>query len=171
MLVSRVDEVAQPVVDKLLCECACLHVGIHIQIGHLEALVLQHRTNRDDIWVNLTPRQWLDSGIDNIGTVVTNLEDRCHRQTRTRVTMVLNDDIGVLGLDGLGELTQHSGLTDTSHILQTDFLGTSSDHLVGNSSIVLNGVNWRSGDTQCSLRCHATLLGPLDTWNDITGIV
>ena len=55
MLVGRIDEVAKPIIDELLSECTGLHIGIHIQIGHLEALILQHRLNRDDIGVNLTP--------------------------------------------------------------------------------------------------------------------
>jgi hypothetical protein len=90
--------------------------------------------------VNLTPREWLDSGIDHVGTIVTYLEDRSHREAWTRVAVILDDDIGVLGLDRLGEGTQHSGLTDTSHILQTDLLSTGSDELVSDVTIVINGV-------------------------------
>ena len=43
VLVAGVDEVAQPLVDELLCERACLHVGAHVDVGHVEALVAQHR--------------------------------------------------------------------------------------------------------------------------------
>ena len=46
--------------------------------------------------------------------------------------MILYDDIGVLGLDGLRQSSQHGGLSDTSHILQTDFLSTCSNHLFSN---------------------------------------
>ena len=81
MFVGRIDEVAQPVVDKLLGQRTGLHIGIHIQVSHLEALVLQHRAHADDIRMHLTPTQWLDGCIDDISTIVTYLEDRSHRQS------------------------------------------------------------------------------------------
>ena len=46
--------------------------------------------------------------------------------------MVLDDDIRMLGFDSLGQGTQQRGLSDTGHILQTNFLSTSSNHLVSN---------------------------------------
>ena len=75
MFVGRIDEVAQPVVDELLSQRTSLHIGIHIQVGHLEALVLQHRLDGDDVWMHLTPRQWLDGRIDDVGAIVADLED------------------------------------------------------------------------------------------------
>ena len=46
------------------------------------------------------------------------------------MTVVLDDDFGVLGLDGLDELAEEARATDTSHVLETDLRGTSSDELV-----------------------------------------
>ena len=46
--------------------------------------------------------------------------------------MILDDDIGVLGLDALCQGTQHGRLTDTGHILQTDLLCACGNHLIGN---------------------------------------
>ena len=171
MLVGRIDEVAQPIVDELLRQTASLHIRVHINIGHLEAFVLQHRLNGDDIGMYLTPAERLDSGIDDVGTIVTYLEDRSHRESRTRMSVILDDNIRMLGLDALGEGAQQSRLSDTSHILQADFLSTSSNHLVGNGAIVLNGMHGAGGDTQRSLRNHASSLGPLDRGDDITGVV
>ena len=85
--------------------------------------------------------------------------------------MILHDDVGVLGLDGLRQLTQHGGLSDTCHILQADFLGSGCNHLVGDGSVVVYGMNWGGGDTQRGLRRHSAFLGPLDTRDDIAGIV
>ena len=85
--------------------------------------------------------------------------------------MILDDDIGVFGLDALGQGTQHGRLSDTSHILQTDLLCTSGYHLIGNLRVILYGMHRRGGDTECSLGRHTTLLGPLDRRNDITCIV
>ena len=69
-----VDEVSQPVVDELLGEGTCLHVSVHIDFLDLEALVLQHGLYGDDVRMNLSPREWFDGGIDDVGTVVTYLE-------------------------------------------------------------------------------------------------
>ncbi len=85
--------------------------------------------------------------------------------------MILNDDIGVLGLDRLCQGTQQGGLTDTCHILQADFLSTSLNHLVGNIGIILNGVHGRCGDTKRSLRCHACSLSPFHRRDDVTNVV
>ena len=46
------------------------------------------------------------------------------------MTVVLDDDLGVLGLDGLDKLTEEARATDTSHVLEADLGGTSSDELV-----------------------------------------
>ena len=147
MLVGRVDEVSEPVVDKLLGQCTSLHIRVHIYFCHLEALVLQHRLYRDDVRMNLTPAQWLDGCIDDICTVVTNLEDRCHRESGTRVSVILDDNLRVLCLDGLCKGSQHCGLSDTGHILQADLLCTCSNHLIGNLRVVLYSVNRTGGDT------------------------
>ena len=85
--------------------------------------------------------------------------------------MILNDDVGMLCLDGFRQLSEHGRLTDTGHILQADFLGTGSNHLVGNSAIILHRVNGRSGDAERGLRNHACRLGPFDGGNDIACIV
>ena len=55
VLVARIDEIAQPVVDKLLCQCAGLHIGVHVDFGHLEAFVLQHALHRNDVGMHLAP--------------------------------------------------------------------------------------------------------------------
>ena len=162
VLVGGIDEAAQPVVNELLRQTASLHIRIHIDVCHLEALVLQHRLHGDDIGMHLTPAQRFDGGIDDVGTVVTNLQDGGHRQTGTTVSVVLDDDIGMLRLDRLRQRTQQGGLSDAGHILQTDFLGSGGNHLVGNGAIVLHGMHGAGGDTQRGLRNHAGGLGPLD---------
>ena len=85
--------------------------------------------------------------------------------------MILDNDVRMLGLDGLGQRTQQGWLSDTCHILQTDFLGTGSNHLVGNGTIVLYGMHRTGGNTQRGLRNHTCGLGPLDRGNDVTRVV
>ena len=85
--------------------------------------------------------------------------------------MILDDDIRMLGLDGLCQRTEHGRLSDTSHILQADLLSTSSYHLVGNTCIVLYSMHRRCRNTERCLRRHATFLSPFDAWDDVTCIV
>ena len=85
--------------------------------------------------------------------------------------MILDDDFRILVLDHLCELAEECRLTDTSHILQTDFLSTCSDELIGNVHVVLQSVNRRVGDAKCALRSHAAFLSPLDARNNITNVV
>ena len=137
LLVAGIDEVAQPVVDELLRQRAGLHVGLHVDIGNIEAFVAQHRLHGDYVGMHLTPRQGLDGSVDDVGTVLTNLQDRGHRQARTRVTVILDDDFRIFRLDHLCQLTQEGRLTDAGHVLQTDLLGTSGNHLVGDGHIII----------------------------------
>ena len=87
------------------------------------------------------------------------------------MSVILYDDVGVLGLDGLGQLSEHGGLSDTCHVFEADFLGTCLNQLVGNVAIVFYGMHRRSGDTECSLRCHSCLKRPLDTRDNVAHIV
>ena len=76
--VAGIDEIAKPIINKLLRQSTCLHVSIHIDLLHLEALMLQHRLNRNDVWMYLAPRQRFYGCIDHIGTIVTYLKDTGH---------------------------------------------------------------------------------------------
>ncbi len=87
------------------------------------------------------------------------------------MTVILDDDLWILVLDHLCELAEECRLTDTSHILQADFLCTSSDELVGNVHIIFESVYRRVGDTERTLRSHATFFSPLDRRNDVAHIV
>ena len=121
--------------------------------------------------MHLTPRQRFDSGIDDVGTVLANFEDAGHRQTRTAVSVILDDNLRIFLLDHLRQLAQESRLTDTCHIFQTDFLSTGFNHLVGDVHVVLQRVNRRGGDTERSLWCHTCLFCPLDAGDDVAHIV
>ena len=133
--------------------------------------MLQHRLNRDDVRVNLTPRQRLNCCIDNVGAIVADFQNTCHRQTWARVAVILNNNIRMACLDGLSQRTEQCGLTNTCHILQTDFLCTGSNNLVGNVGIILNCMYRRSRDTKGSLWGHACSLSPFYRRNDVTNIV
>ena len=67
----------------------------------------------------------------DVGTVVAHFEHRGYGGARTRGTVVLDDDLRVLGLDGLDQTTEEARTADTSHVLEADLGGTSSDELVG----------------------------------------
>ena len=171
VLVGRIDEATQPVVNELLGQTASLHIGIHIDVCHLKALVLQHRLHADDVGMHLTPRQGLYGCVDDVGTVVAHLQDARHRQARARVSVILYHDVGMLGLDVLGQRAQQGGLSYTCHILQTDLLGSGSYHLVGYLRVIFYRMHRRCGDAQRGLGYHACLLGPLDAGNNIARVI
>jgi len=119
----------------------------------------------------LTPRQRLDGGVDDVGAVLADFQDRSHAQTRTGMAVILNDNLGMLILDHLGELAQEGRLTDTGHILQADFLCTGLYFLICQTAVVFKRMNGRSGDTQCSLWCHTCFLGPFDRRRNVADVV
>ena len=129
--VGWVDEVAEEVIDELLREGTRLHVGIHVDVGDLVASIDEHLADGDDVWVNLTPGEGFHSYVDDVGAVVAHFEHRGYGEARTRVTVILDDDLRVLGLDGLDQTTEEARTADTSHVLEADLGGTSSDELVG----------------------------------------
>ena len=102
--------------------------------------MFQHALHRNYVGVHLTPRQRFDGGVDDVGAVTAHLQNAGHRQARTRVAVVLNDDLGVLVLNHLREFAQHGGLTDAGHILQADFGCAGLNQLVGNVGIILSRV-------------------------------
>ena len=85
--------------------------------------------------------------------------------------MIFNDNFGVLVFNHLGELTQHSRLTNTSHILQTDFGSTSFNKLVGNVGIILSRVDRRVCDAKRCLWSHACFECVVDRRDDVAYIV
>ena len=169
--VLRIDEAAQPFVDEFLGEGACFHVGAHVDFGHVEARVLEHAAHRNDIRVYLAPGKRLDGGVDDVGSVLAHLQDGGHAEARARVSMVLDNDFGVLVLNHFRELTKECRLADAGHIFQANLLGAGCNFLVGQLGIVLKRVHGRGGDAECALRCHAGFLGPTDGRSDVSDVV
>ena len=85
--------------------------------------------------------------------------------------MILDDDIRMLGLDGLCQRAEHGGLSDTGHILQANLLGACGYQLISNTGVILHGVYGRRGNAERGLGRHATFLSPFDAWDDVTCIV
>ena len=170
-LVAGVDEVAQPVVDELLRQRACLHVGVHVDFCHFEAFVLQHALHRDDVRVHLSPRQRLDCRVDYIASVLTHFEDGRHREARPRVAVILYYHVRMLCLYGLGELAEHGGLAYSGHVLEANFVSSGGYELVGYAAVILYGVYGRGCDAERCLRCHARLVGPFYAWYDVAHVV
>ena len=87
------------------------------------------------------------------------------------MAVILNNDVGMLGLDALGQRTQEGWLSDASHVLQTNLLSTGCNHLVGNGTIILYGMHRTGGDAERGLWNHACRLGPLDTGYDVARVI
>ena len=169
--VAWVNPITQEIINKLLCERTRLHIRLHIDILHEEARIFEHRLDGDHIRVNHTPTEWLHRYIEHIATRLSYLQHTCHRETRTRVTVVLNNNIRVLLLNRCYNRTEHSRTTNTRHILETDLLCAVGDKLFCEVNVVLGIVYLRIGDTHGSLCGHACLLRPLDRWDDIARII
>ena len=85
--------------------------------------------------------------------------------------VVLDDDVLLVCLDAFNNLAEAHGATDTSHVLQADFVGTGINELLGQVNIVLHGVDGAMGDAQRSLCYHASLLGITDGGNYVARVV
>jgi len=94
-----------------------------------------------------------------------------HGQAGARVAVVLHDDVGVLGLDGLGQGAKHGGLADAGHVLETYLGGSGVNQPVCDGTVILNRVYGGVGDAKGCLRGHAGLGRPLDAGDDVTHIV
>ncbi len=87
------------------------------------------------------------------------------------MSVILYDNLWMLLLYHAYKFAQHCRLTDSGHILQTDFGCTSCNKLLCDTCVVFSGVDRRGGDTQCCLWCHAGLKCILDGWNDVANVV
>ena len=171
VLVARIHEVAQEVVDELLRQRAGFHVGLHVDVGHLESLVAQHGLHRDNVGMHLSPRHGFHRHVDDVGSVLAHFQDGGHRQSRTAMAVILDDDIRMFVLDGFCQTSQHARTSDACHVLQTDFGSTRLDQLVGNGRVIFHGMYGRMGDTKRSLGNHACLKRILDGRDDVARFV
>ena len=87
------------------------------------------------------------------------------------MSMILDNDMGMLFLDAPTELAEHGRLSDACHILQTDFGSTGFYQLVSNMSIILCCMNRTCSDAECGLGCHPTFKGIFDGGDDVTDVV
>ena len=133
--------------------------------------MFQHGLHGNHIGVNLTPGEGLDGGVDDIGAVAAHLEDACHGETGTAVTVIFDDDLGVFVLDHLRQLTEHRGLSDACHVFETDFGCTGFDELVSDGGVVFGSVNRGVGDAERGLGRHACFEGILDGRDDVSDVV
>ncbi len=131
----------------------------------------EHALHGDDVRMDLAPRQRLDGCIDDVAAVLTHLQHGSHGQTRARVAMVLNDDVGMLVLDHLCELAKERRLADSGHVLEADFLRPGGDLLVGELGVILQCVDRGGSDAERALRGHARLLGPSDGRGYVADVV
>ena len=87
------------------------------------------------------------------------------------MSVVLDDDVGMLFFDGSYHRTQHGRTSDTGHVLKTDFVSTIFNKYFCQVDIIFGRVNSRVGHTHGGLRGHAGLLGPFDRRNDVARVV
>ena len=139
--VARADVQAKEVVHKLLDECAYLHICLHIDFGHLEACILQHGLHTEQVGMSRTPGKRLHAYVDIVATRFAHFKNTCHIETGTRMTMILDRNIGMRRLDIGHNLAQRNRTSDTCHILDADFVGTCLDKLQCHLRVVFYGMD------------------------------
>ena len=87
------------------------------------------------------------------------------------MTMILYQYIRMFLLDSPNQFSQHTRATNTCHIFQTNFRCTSLNQLIGNSSIIFNGMHRRIGDTKSCLRNHTCFQSIFNGRNDISRFI
>ena len=170
-MVVGIHEVAQEVVKKLLREFASLHVGLHVDFGHVEPVVFEHALHGNDVGMALAPRQGLHGSVNDVHSVFGKLQNASHLQPRAAMAMVFHDYVGVVFLNKATKLSEQGWLTYSCHVFQAYFGSTGCNELVGNGTVVFGRVDGRISDAERGLRCHAGLEGPLDGGNDVAHIV
>ena len=169
--VVRVDPVSEEVVNELLGQGANFHIGVHVQVLHLKSVRLQHFTYRDDIRMDLAPRQRLHRDVEVIRTGTRHLQHRSRRESRTAMAMVLHLDMRIFLLYPGCQLSKECRASDTCHILETDLITAISDHMVYDTHIVIHGMYRRIGYRKGDLRYHACLFRILHAQTQVPVVV
>ena len=93
------------------------HVGFHIDFLHLKTCIFKHFLNCYDVSMSRTPCKRSHSGIHIVATILTNFKDACHVETRTRMRVILNNDVLLVCLDTSHNFTERIWAANTCHIL------------------------------------------------------
>ena len=147
------------------------HIGLHVDFRHLESCIFQHGLNSDNVRMNHAPGKWFYSNVKNIAAGFCHFEHRGHRETGSGMSMILYNNIRMCCFNGFHNFTQHFRTTDTSHILQADFLSTARNQLFRKIDIIFHRMNRRIGNTHSSLCNHASFLCPFDGRYNVARIV
>ena len=149
----------QKIIHHLLNLGTNLHVRSHVDFLYFKACVLKHFLNSDDVSMTRTPREWRHTRINIVAACFAHLQNARHVEARTCVAVILHHDVFLQFLDASHNLAQRNRTADASHVLQTDFVGTSFDELFCQTHIVVNRVDRGVGDAKRSLSNHASLEG------------
>ena len=101
--------------------------------------------------MHLAPGEGFNGDVQVVGSGTGHFQHGGHRETGTRVPVVLHLDVGILFLDFGHQLSQHVGTADTGHILEADFIGPVFHHLVHDVHIVGYRVDGRVRDGEGNL--------------------
>ena len=171
MFIRRIHEITQEIIYKFLRHGTRFHIGFHIDIRYLETQIFQHSLHRNYIWMYFTPGHRFHSYINDISSILTDFKNRCHRQARPTMTMILNDHFRMPLFNCFRQSPQHTRTTDTCHVFQTDFGCSGFDQLISNMSVILHCMYRRMRDTQRSLRYHTCFQCIFYRWNDIARFI
>ena len=169
--VGRKDPVAQEVVDELLREAADLHVGVHVDVLHQEAVGLHHLLHGNHVRMDLAPGEGFDGAVQVVRAGAGRLQHGSRGEAGAGVAVVLDLDMRVLLLDAGHDLADLRRTADAGHILEADFIGAVFDQLLHHTQVVFHRVDRGVGDGQGSLRNHAGFLGIFDGKLEVAVVV
>ena len=131
-MVLLVHKIAEEVVNELLSELAGFHVSLHIYFRYVETVVLKHALHGEHVSMSLAPRQRLDGGVYDIGSVLANFEDACHVEAWSTVAVILYYHIGMLLFYHARQFAEQGRLSKACHVLKAYLRRSWGDKLVGN---------------------------------------
>ena len=169
--VGGVNPVAQEVVNELLRKAAHLHICVHVDVLHLEAIGLHHLLDGDDVGMHLTPGERLYGYVQIICSGAGHLQHGSRGEAGTGVAMVLDLDFRMGLLDTGHNLAQFGRTAHTGHIFEANLVGAVFHQLVHQLEVILYRVHGRVGNGQGCLGNHPSLLGKLDGELEVAGVV
>ena len=78
MLVGRIHEIAEEIINEFLCHGTCFHICFHVDLRNTETGIFQHGLYGDHIRMNFTPGYGFHGYVNNISTILANFKNGSH---------------------------------------------------------------------------------------------
>ena len=96
--------------------------------------------------MDLAPGERLNGHVQDISAGAGHLKHRGRGESRSRMAVVLYQNVWVFLLDVPGELAEEGRAADSRHVLEADLVGAIFNNLVHDAHVVLDRVDRGVGD-------------------------